>query len=151
MSATDVASCINGELPNQTSSELVLCNYGCKDGLGISMVQVQVPKEILRLFRIFRDINEDVPTEDASFYANIPLIKDVKNVPIHFTKAELEIFFELSAKEQLTIKHLEDIAITSELLKRFLLLANFLDYEIYLNTLCQYAAFLIKDGVFQLN
>lgn len=147
MSATDVASCIDGELPNQISSELVVCKYG----VGDSMVQIQVPKEILRIFRIFRDVNEDVHTEDNSFYSTIPLIKDVKNVPIHFTKSELEIFFELSAKEQLTIKHLEDSAITSELLKRFLLLANFLDYEIYLNTLCQYAAFLIKDGVFQLN
>jgi hypothetical protein len=46
---------------------------------------------------------------------------------------------------------LEEKVNSSELLKRFLLLANFLDYEIYLLTLCEYAAFLIKNNAFQCN
>jgi len=145
MSATESDSCTVGDTPIQTSSELVVCKYGTgtETGTGDAMVQVQVPKEILMQFRIFRDINNDVPTEDNSFYADIPIINDNTRMPVYFNKDELTLFFELSVKE------LEDIDITSELLIRFILLANFLDYDIYLHTLCKYAAsFMIKGTMF---
>lgn len=137
MSATESSNLICEETPIQTSSKLVVCKYGTGD------VQVQVPKEILCRFRIFSDINDVYTSDDNSFYADIPIINDSTQVPIYFNKDELALFFELSAKEPLTIQHLEDSAITPELLIRFILLVNFLDYEIYTNTLCKYAAFLV--------
>jgi len=130
----------------ETSSELVVCKYGSKDKIGGAIVQVQVPKKTLLLFRIFRNINEDCPSEDNSFYANIPLIQGAKNVPIYFTKAELDLFFELAAKEPLTIQNIKNCAITPKLSYKFIQLANFLDYEIYLHTLCKYSAFLIRES-----
>jgi len=144
--ATVLDGLTDEEIPIKTPSNLVACTYGSLD----AALQVQVPKETLLLFRLFRDINEDCPVEDGSFFADIPIIKDAKAVPIYFTKEELDLFFELASKEPLTIQHLDDSAITSELLKRFLLLVNFLDYEDYLHTLCQYAALLIKEGKFAL-
>jgi len=145
--ATVLDGLTDEEIPIQTYGNLVACTYGSLD----AALQVQVPKETLLLFRLFRDINEDCPVDDGSFFADIPIIKDAKNVSIYFTAEELDLFFELSAKEPLTIQHLENSAITPELLKRFLLLVNFLDYEDYLHTLCQYAALLIKEGKFTLN
>ena len=139
MSATDASNIIYEETLIQTSSKLVVCKYGTGD----ASVQVQVPKDVICLFRIFRDINDVCHSGDEPFYANIPIINDSIQVPIYFNKDELALFFELSAKEPLTIQHLEDSAITPELLIRFILLVNFLDYEIYANTLCKYAAFLV--------
>ena len=134
-------------VPMQTSSEFVICNYGAKE----SRVQAHVPKEVLLLFRLIRDVNEDCQTDDSSFCADIPSVYDAKHVPIHFTEQELSLFFELAAKEQLTNQHLEASAVTPNLIMRYLILVNFLDNEIYLNTLCQFAAHLIKNGLFLLN
>lgn len=137
-----------GELLNQIPDELVVCKYGTGD----SIVQVQVPKNTLLLFRIFRDINDDCPSKDNSFYANIPTIYNAAadRMPILFNETELALFFELSAstsaKEPITTQHLENSTITPELLTRFMHLADFLDYKIYLNTLCKYAAFLVIES-----
>ena len=137
----------DGAIPNQTSNELVSFTYGTGD----DKVQVQVRKWVLELFRILCDINTDMPQEDNAFYANIPIINDSKGVPIHFNKDELTLFFELSAIEPLTFQHLEDSGITQDLSTRFVLLANFLDYEPYLNTLCEYAGKLLFESNFKLD
>lgn len=136
-------------LDTDTSSPVMCqCNYGTGDDIK----QVQVPKDVLQLFRLFRDVNEDCPAEDGSFYADIPIIKDAKGAKILFNEAELNLFFELTAiAKQLTIQQIETYAINQDLLKRFLLLINFLDYEVYLHTLCNYTAFLIKECKFILN
>jgi hypothetical protein len=144
MSAMEIT---DGTIPNQTSNELVSFIYGTDD----DKVQVQVRKWVLCLFSVFRNINEDLPSEDNSFYANIPIINDGKLVPIHFSEAELILFFELAAIEPLTIQHLEDSEITQELLNRFLILVNFLDYEPYLQTLCEYAGKLLFEGNYKLD
>lgn len=131
-----------------SSSVMCQCKYGTNDDIR----EIQVLKEVLQLFRLFRDVNEDCPAEDGTFYANIPIIKDAKGATILFNEAELNLFFELAAiAEQLTIQQIETYTITQDLLKRFLLLVNFLDYEVYLYRLCNYAAFLIKEGKFILN
>ncbi len=132
-------------------AEEVVFTYGSGNDNAVPAVRVQVPKEILLLFCLLRNINEDCPSDDGTFIADIPIITDAKANPIYFTAAELDLFFELFAKEPLTIQHLEDKAITVDLLKRFLLLVNFLDNEIYLNTLSEYAAFLINAGRFTFN
>ena len=124
----------------------------CKYGTGDDIRGIQVAKDVLQLFRLFRDINEDCPAEDGSFYADISIIKDAKGATILFNEAEINLFFKLAATaEQLTIQQIETYEITQDLLKRFLLLVNFLDYEVYLYRLCNYAAFLIKEGKFLLN
>jgi hypothetical protein len=139
------AAAVRTDYDGEASGELVVCKYGT----GEAVVQVEVPMWVLQLFRLFRDIKEDCP-EEASFY--IPRINDANQVPIDFNHEELNLFFDLAAVSSLTIQDLKkESAITQELLKRFLLLANFLDYEIYLNTLCQYTAILIKEGIFRLN
>jgi len=137
-------------LDRDTSSP-AMCQ--CKYGTGDDIKEVQVPRDVLQRFRLFRDVNETCPAEDGSFYADIPIIKDARNIPIQFNEEEeLNLFFELAAiAEQLTIQHIETYAISQDLLKRFLLLVNFLDYDVYLHTLCNYAAFLIKEGKFILN
>jgi len=137
----------DGAIPNQTSNELVSFTYGTGSD---DKVQVQVLKWVLCLFSVFRNINEDLPSEDNSFYANIPIINDGEMIPIHFSEAELILFFELAAIEPLTIQHLEDSEITQELLNRFIFLVNFLDYEPYLQTLCEYAGKLLFEGNYKL-
>ena len=128
------------------ATELIDCNYE----EGESKVQIQVYKWVLCKFRVFRDVNEDVRS-DGTFYANIPTIKDAKGIAISFTKAELELFFELAAMNSLNIQDLESREITNDSLKRYLHLSNFLDYELLLNILCSYAASLIKEGRFLIN
>jgi hypothetical protein len=139
------AAAVRTDYDGEASGELVVCKYGT----GEAVVQVEVPMWVLQLFRVFRDLNDDCP-EEASFY--IPRINDANMVPIDFNQEELNLFFKLASMNPLTVQDLkEESAITQDLLKRFLLLANFLDYEIYLNTLCQYTAILIKEGIFRLN
>jgi hypothetical protein len=127
--------------------KLIVCTYGAKDTAG---VQVHVSWKTLMRFRLFYDINADCPSEDGSFFANIPIINDSKNVPIYFTKVELELFFALAAKDQLTVQDLQEITISTELLTRFLILVNFLNYDDYLHTLCQYTALLIMEGNYKI-
>ena len=134
----------NGEIPMQPAEELVVCKYGT----GEATVQVEVPEWVLQLFRLVRDVNEAFP-EEASFY--IPRINNAKQVPIDFNHEELNLFFKLAAIRQLSVQHLEESAITPDLLNRFLLLANFLDYEVYLHTLCKYTAILIMENKFPAN
>ena len=139
------AAAVRTDYDGEAYGELVVCNYGT----GEAVVQVEVPMWVLQLFRLFRDIKEDCP-EEESFY--IPRINDANMVPIDFNQEELNLFFKLASMNPLTVQDLkEESAITQDLLKRFLLLANFLDYEIYLNALCQYTAFLIKEGMFVFN
>jgi len=137
----------NASASDGVATELIDCNYGEGD----TKVQIQVPKWVLCQFRVFRDINEDCPSDDGSFYASIPTLKDAKGVSITFDKAELELFFELAAMNPLNTQDLEAKEITNDMLKRYLILTNFLDYELLLNTLCCYTAFLIKEGKFALN
>lgn len=144
MAAAAVQTDYDGEVPIQPAVELVVCKYGTGD----AVVQVEVPKWVSQLFRVFCDVIEACP-EEVSFF--IPRINDANQVPIDFTHEELNLFFKLAAMNPLIIQDLKDSAITQDLLKRFLLLANFLDYEIYLDTLCQYTALLIKEGSFTLN
>lgn len=124
-------------------ANLIMCMYGSSG--------VKVPKDVLCRSCLLRDTNEDCQQEDGSFYANIPIINDANGNPIHLNEAELALFFELAALESLTVEHLKKCAITPDLLKRFLILVNFLDYEVYLLALCNYAAVLIKEGIFTLN
>lgn len=115
---------------------LVICKYS-------DNIQIQVPKWILLRFTLFRNVNEDCSSEDNSFYANIPIINDGIGNPIQFNENELSLFFKIAAIENITNEDFNESNITSDLLKRFLILANFLDYDYYLNSLCKYAAYLI--------
>jgi hypothetical protein len=133
----------HGDGDGDGHGDLTPFNYG----IGDSPVVVQVSRNILKRFRVLCDVNENFPTEDGSFYATIKHIHDANNVVIQLTPGELTLFFELAGKDPLTIEHLEASTITPELLKRFLLLVNFLDYEDYLQTLCRYAALLINEGI----
>lgn len=130
-----------------TLTAMCLCKYGTGDNINV----VEVPKEVLQLFRLFRDVNEDCPSDDGSFYADIPIIKDARNVPIEFNKEELEMFFQLAAINSLEIDICKKHDISPELLKKFLILINFLDNDVFLHALCHYAAYLIKKGKFILN
>jgi hypothetical protein len=133
------------------STEIIVFRYGSGDS-GDTYVSVHVPKQILMSFRLINDANNDCSgAEDNSFCANVPTVYDAKHTKILFNEQELELFFELAANEQLTIHDLETRAIDAGLLKRFLLLVNFLDNEKYLNILCQFAAHLIKSGAFTLS
>ena len=134
------------EIPN-SPNKLVNFTYGTGD----DKVQVPVPRWVLELFRIFCDINADLPLDDGTFYANIPILKDAYMNPIYFNAAELTLFFELSAIEPLTIQHLEDSCITTELSTRFIMLVNFLDYAPYVDILCEYAGKLIYLDNFPTN
>jgi len=138
----------DGAIPNQTSNELVSFTYGNSSD---DKVQVQVRKWVLCLFSVLININADLPLDDGSFNANIPSINDGDMIPIHFSEAELILFFELAAIEPLTIQHLEDSEITKELLNRFIILVNFLDYEPYLQTLCEYAGKLLFESNYKLD
>ena len=120
-------------MPMQTSTNMVLFKYGPDD----SLIQVHVPEETLLKFRVISDVNTDCDTVDGKLFACIPLIKDADLKPVYFTKEELELFFALAALNPLTIQH-KDRESTYNLLARFLLLANYLHNDIYINTLAEY-------------
>jgi len=126
---------IDNELtPMQTSTNMVLFKYGPDD----SLMQVHVPEETLLKFRVISDVNTDCDNVDDKLFACIPLIKDADLKPVYFTQEELELFFALAALNPLTIQHIKDSGSTYDLLARFLLLANYLHNDIYINTLAEY-------------
>ena len=134
------------ELPILADSSQAICQYST----GKTKERIPVPLATLKLFRLLRNLNEDCASSDDQFYANIPTLNDAKHREIYFTKNELAMFFDLAAREPRDIEYFKTFPIAPELLKRFLILANFLDYEEYLNYLCEYTAILIKAGKFTL-
>jgi len=136
-----------------TDNNLIECIYN-------SSIKILMPLSILEKFRLLNNLNADLP--DSKFYANIPLIKDALGKPIDFTEYEFTLFFQLSnmeyhdflnnIKNANTNTNADINANTNadnnkdELIRKFLILVNFLDNETYLESLMSYSRLLILDS-----
>jgi hypothetical protein len=93
----------------------------------------------------------DPNTENVDGFS--PVINDALGQPICITEPELVQFFNLfseiqSQNDEDTTAVFDEFNIQQELLKKYLMLANLLHNDHYIDCLCRYAAFLIRQNRF---
>ena len=138
---------MNSNTDNTETNDLTIINFqieGTENG-------VEVLLGTLKRFNTFKFMIEDLGEATAENFPKVPLMKDSYGVPIIFTIAELKLYFELFelitenaifAKMNTLEKEMKNF----ELIKKYLILTNYLDNETFLNTLAKYTAQLIYNG-----
>jgi len=111
--------------------------------------QVQVSLSTLKKFGLISTMMEDLGSNEIPV---IPTQIDAQGQQIHFSTEELQIFINLFELRHNILKTEDDLFqviretnISFNLIKKFMILINFLDNQTFLNSLCKYTAFMIQS------
>jgi hypothetical protein len=123
-------------------------------GDGEFAITIPVESRVLLSFRTIQNMHENCDASNTEMVEGFyPFINDAVDSPINIIKDELVQFFVLFTMTQKldddkAIVALDEAKIPQETLKKYLILANVLDNDDYINILCRYAAFLIRENRF---
>ena len=113
-------------------------------------VKIQVSLETCQKFRTIANMFDDL---DSTEIAPIPIQIDAHGQPVHFSMEELQIFINLFELRHNILKTEDDLFdifretnISFNLIKKCMILINFLDNQTFLDSLCKYTAFMIRCG-----
>jgi hypothetical protein len=143
----------------QAANSIYTVNYIIDKDTNI-IVSVPVKKSILMksevITNMFDNLGADVQDAADDNVIPIPAVRDSLMNVIIFSKEELLKFFELFEKCdycELPTDNLDSILdrekLSEEILKKYILLANYLHNDNYKINLCKYAAKLIRNGKFR--
>jgi hypothetical protein len=111
--------------------------------------QVQVELNTLKKFRLIETMIEDL---DSTVIPHIPIQIAKNGTPIYFSSEELQIFINLFELRHNILKTegdlfqaINDLNISFDMIKKFMILINLLDNQTFLNSLCKYTAFMIHS------
>ena len=115
-------------------------------------VTVPINPETLKHFAMISNMLDDLGSSSIDLIP-IPIINDANHNPIPITTEELQHFitlFELCINPEKTEEELfqafRETNISFNLIKKFMILINYLDNQKFLGCLCKYTAILIRDG-----
>lgn len=127
-----------------SASTLILFRYGD--------ATVSILMETLKHFAMISNMLDDLGSSSIDL-APVPIVSDANQNPIHFTTEELQHFitlFELCINPNKTEDELfqafRETDISFNLIKKFMILINYLDNQKFLGCLCKYSAILILEG-----
>lgn len=116
---------------------------------------VPITIKTLKLFGVYSAMIDDLGISPEELTANLPAAPIQPDIP--FSNDELETFIHLLEYLQDTLKteHMfftecDALTISNLQLKKYLILANSLDCEKYLNALCKYTAMRVLNGDFKM-
>lgn len=115
-------------------------------------VTVPINPETLKHFAMISNMLDDLGSTSIDLDP-VPIVSDANQNPIHITTEELQHFitlFELCINPEKTeddlFKTFREMDISFNLIKKFMILINYLDNQKFLGCLCKYTAILIRDG-----
>jgi hypothetical protein len=123
-------------------------------GEGETAITIPVASDILLQFQTIHDMHQHCTNPNTEIVDGFsPIINDALDQPICISETELLQFFKLfseihSQSDEDTTAVLDEFGIQQDVLKKYLMLANLLHNDHYIDSLCRYAAFLIRQNRF---
>ena len=115
-------------------------------------VSVPINPETLKHFAMISNMLDDLGSTSIDLDP-VPIVSDTNQNPIQITTEELQHFitlFELCINPNKTedelLQAFRETDISFNLIKKFMILINYLDNQKFLGCLCKYTAILILEG-----
>ena len=137
--------------PTETTVPIGIENNNLLNSLFVyEDVQVNVSLNTLRKFVLIETMMTDLNSTEIP---HIPILYDAMGNHIQFSTGELQLFIDLFElchnivkTEDNLFQAISDSNISSNVIKKFIILINLLDNIKFLNSLCKYIAKLIRNG-----